>query len=666
MDMKQVNFVVHQDTTKELETIKSDALNKINNLENDSNNIDTDGNKINLFFGTIIDLKNDKTVQLYSDELQSTKGLPDFYEYSNCSDCETNTEKTFVSLSATDQLTEAGGTITYTASVNNPAQEDLIVTLDNDLVITILAYLEDFEGNVINDGLSGTNNITITDTEFEDIYQDYDVITRTIINITDGGFAEISIKKDPYGNAIPAETTIVDTIDTISLSMSSTGDISSGDDAVFTLTLSQSIPDDLIITLTNNDTVTLPLGQTTVDYIVDSTTYGNDTEVVLDILSAVVPGKTFENLTIDSLEITVNIAIVEDEFVFEEPTTLSPTILGSFEKTNYSYIGGNSDDNYGKLTDIWNNIGIIARGQKVWFLDVTTQIELFEYTSPFSVFAVAINANYAFIYMGSNGLEVIDLTTFNVVRTINTTAGHDITCNSTKVVVSNVGYKDTYDMAGIVYVYNIDDGSLFKTIRNPETNRVYKERSWFGFNVSANETSLMISAPYANDDKGRVYRNDISSTSTYCNKYDDTYHSNDSYYGLSVAINKTGAGNTYTAVRTREHGYVGYATTSSIYRNLPIIGAVYDYSGNFIIIGDPDYSITDHRFFGRVVIYNVSKASSITINNPNENKTNDDTYDSDHFGSSIAIHGNYALIGAEQEDSDARTNSGKVYIVKLS
>jgi len=64
-----------------------------------------------------------------------------------------------VSLSATPQITEDGGTITYTANLNEVPATDVLVTLDNGEQITISA------GET-----SGTVEVNIAEAEFEDVY----------------------------------------------------------------------------------------------------------------------------------------------------------------------------------------------------------------------------------------------------------------------------------------------------------------------------------------------------------------------------------------------------------------------------------------------------------------------------------------------------------------
>nr|MDJ0881055.1 retention module-containing protein [Gammaproteobacteria bacterium] len=66
---------------------------------------------------------------------------------------------TTISLSATPQLTEDGGTITYMASVDNAPQTDLTVSLDNGETILIIAG-----------STSGMTSVTVAEAAFEDVY----------------------------------------------------------------------------------------------------------------------------------------------------------------------------------------------------------------------------------------------------------------------------------------------------------------------------------------------------------------------------------------------------------------------------------------------------------------------------------------------------------------
>jgi len=85
-------------------------------------------------------------------------------------------------------------------------------------------------------------------------------------------------------------------------------------------------------------------------------------------------------------------------------------------------------------------------------------------------------------------------------------------------------------------------------------------------------------------------------------------------------------------------------------------------SGNYAIVGARDESL-QATFSGRAYIFNVTTGQLLhTLNNPNAYNTPD----SDAFGYSVGISGNYAIVGAYQEDDAGGTNSGKAYIYNVT
>jgi hypothetical protein len=91
-------------------------------------------------------------------------------------------------------------------------------------------------------------------------------------------------------------------------------------------------------------------------------------------------------------------------------------------------------------------------------------------------------------------------------------------------------------------------------------------------------------------------------------------------------------------------------------------GSSLDISGDYLIVGSygNDYLATDA---GRVYIYNITTGSLIhTINDVNGYSTPA----GDWFGWSVAISGNYAIVGAPREDHDPASNQGKVYIFDVT
>jgi hypothetical protein len=156
--------------------------------------------------------------------------------------------------------------------------------------------------------------------------------------------------------------------------------------------------------------------------------------------------------------------------------------------------------------------------------------------------------------------------------------------------------------------------------------------------------------------------------------------SKDDEFGFSVAIagnyaiigaqgEKADGGNASSGA-----AYIYNATSGALIHTLEnpnafgtptsdLFGGVVAISGNYAAVsalGEDD----DTGFgSGKVYIYNVTTgALDRTLNNPNP----DNDGANDNFGSSLAISGNYLIVGATGEDEGLSTNSGKAYLFDLA
>jgi hypothetical protein len=88
-------------------------------------------------------------------------------------------------------------------------------------------------------------------------------------------------------------------------------------------------------------------------------------------------------------------------------------------------------------------------------------------------------------------------------------------------------------------------------------------------------------------------------------------------------------------------------------------GEVVGISGNYAIVGSQFEDDAGGTSSGKAYIFNVSTGALLqTIDNPNAYGTSAD----DNFAKSVAISGNYAIVGAYDEDDAGGTGSGKVYV----
>ena len=98
----------------------------------------------------------------------------------------------------------------------------------------------------------------------------------------------------------------------------------------------------------------------------------------------------------------------------------------------------------------------------------------------------------------------------------------------------------------------------------------------------------------------------------------------------------------------------GYNTPSGDY-----FGFSVSVSGNYAIVGAYQEDDAGGSQSGKAYIFNVTTGTLVhTLDNPNDYSTTAN----DNFGHSVGISGNYAIVGAYQEDDAGGTGSGKAYI----
>ncbi|WP_460410036.1 retention module-containing protein [Pseudomonas sp. MD6] len=212
-------------------------------------------------------------------------------------------DTTNLTLTATGTVVE-GGQITYTATLTNPAQTPVTVTLSNGSTITIEA------GQT-----TGTVNVP---TAANDVYNNGGTVSTTITGATGGNFESL------VPNTTPATTTITDSIDTTSVSLTATGTVVEGGQITYTATLTNAAQTPVTITLSNGSTITIDAGQTTGTVNVPTAAndvYNNGSTVSTTITGAT--GGNFENLVPNTTPATTTITDSIDD------TNLSLTATGT-------------------------------------------------------------------------------------------------------------------------------------------------------------------------------------------------------------------------------------------------------------------------------------------------------------------------------------------------
>ncbi|WP_397437410.1 retention module-containing protein [Pseudomonas chlororaphis] len=185
-------------------------------------------------------------------------------------------DTTGLTLTANGTVVE-GGQITYTATLTNPAQTPVTVTLSNGSIITIEA--------------GRTVGTVVVDTPANDVYNNGSTVSTSITGTTGGNFENL------VPSTTPAVTTITDSPDATGLTLSATGTVVEGGQITYTATLTNPAQTPVTVTLSNGSTITIDAGKTTGTVVVDTPAndvYNNGSTVSTSITGA--SGGNFENL----------------------------------------------------------------------------------------------------------------------------------------------------------------------------------------------------------------------------------------------------------------------------------------------------------------------------------------------------------------------------------
>ncbi|WP_372241195.1 immunoglobulin-like domain-containing protein [Pseudomonas sp. S150] len=197
-------------------------------------------------------------------------------------------DTTGVKLTATGTVAE-GGTVTYTATVGAPVTgSPVVVTLSNGQTITIDI---------------GKTTGTVTTTAPNDVLTGHAPLTNAITNVSGGNYENLVADKTPVS------TTVTDTVDTTSLSLSATPAVNEGGQITYTATLSNAAGSPVTVTLSNGSVITIDAGKTTGTVTVPAPAddvYKDAGSVQATITNA--SGGNFENLVPSTTPAVTNVA----------------------------------------------------------------------------------------------------------------------------------------------------------------------------------------------------------------------------------------------------------------------------------------------------------------------------------------------------------------------
>ncbi|MGY2160573.1 retention module-containing protein, partial [Pseudomonas tolaasii] len=196
-------------------------------------------------------------------------------------------DTTTVTLTADNSVVE-GGNITYTATLTNPAQTAVTVTLSNGQTITIEA--------------GKTSGTVVFETPANDVYNNGSTVNTTITKAEGGNFENLAT------NPAPATTTITDSIDTTTVTLTADNSVVEGGNITYTATLTNPAQTAVTVTLSNGQTITIEAGKTSGTVVFETPAndvYNNGSTVNTTITKA--EGGNFENLATNPAPATTTI-----------------------------------------------------------------------------------------------------------------------------------------------------------------------------------------------------------------------------------------------------------------------------------------------------------------------------------------------------------------------
>ncbi len=363
---------------------------------------------------------------------------------------------------------------------------------------------------------------------------------------------------------------------------------------------------------------------------------------------------------------------------------------------NPSAYGTSAGDRFGYSVAISGNYAIVGvyleddagglNSGKAYIFNVTTGAltHTLDNPNPYSTsssdyfgYSVAISGNYAIVgaYLEddaggptSGKAYIFNVTTGALVHTLDNPSaygtsagdafGYAVAISGNYAIVSAYGENDAGGtQSGKAYIFNITTGTLVHTLDNPNAYDTSVSDN-FGYSTAISGNYAIVGA-WQEDDAGGT-----SSGKAYIFAVDDTI----SIFKINQ-INFVGGGALDAAHPIFNQAYVGGQLLQTLDNpNAYDTSAVDQFgfsvaiSGNYAIVGADLEDDSGGTTSGKAYIFNVTTGALLhTLDNPNAYGTSS----TDAFGSSVAISGNYAIVGAYPEDDAGGTTSGKAYIFNV-
>ena len=367
---------------------------------------------------------------------------------------------------------------------------------------------------------------------------------------------------------------------------------------------------------------------------------------------------------------------------------------------NYAIVGANLEDDAGGTFSGKAYIYNVTTGALLQTLDNPNAYGT-SGTDFFGV-SVAISGNYAIVgayqERDAGGLDsgkayIYNVTTWALVHTLDNpnaysissddNFGNSVSISGNYAIVAAYTEDDAGGSeSGKAYIFNVTTGALLWTLNNPTAYSTSAGDN-FGYSVAISGNYAIVGAYFEDEDdpggtsSGKAYIFNVTTGALLWTLDNPNVYSISSgdYFGISVAI----SGN-YAIVGAyleddasglgSGKAYIYNVTTGALLRTLDNPNAYstsfndqFGYSvaidGNYAIVGAQIEDDASGIVSGKAYIFNVTTGTLLwTLNNPNAYSTSL----GDQFGWSVAISGNYAIVSARYEDDAGGADSGKAYI----
>ncbi|ADQ91338.1 hypothetical protein BpV2_171 [Bathycoccus sp. RCC1105 virus BpV2] len=253
--------------------------------------------------------------------------------------------------------------------------------------------------------------------------------------------------------------------------------------------------------------------------------------------------------------------------------------------------------------------------------------------------------------------------------------GIGVTIDGNYAIVSTRNGEDTVSDSGSAYVFKRDETTGVWSEKQEITASDAVTNDFFGVSVSLSGDYAIIGAHAKNSSRGAAYI--FKRTGTMWTEQ-DTFTANDvaasDAFGWTVGISgdyaiigargNDGSGSAY--IFKRDTNAETWTQHQKLKGNDTVSGDEFGYSvaieGDYVIIGSHYYDHSGNTNPGAAYIFKRDGTSDTW--SEDQKLTASDPADYNDFGASVTLSGDYAIIGATNGDTSTVTDSGAVYIFK--